>query len=160
MTDTRAAFGKALSWHCTSVFVTDSESSNCGAILHGFDGRSGKPLDVYTEATGYAISLFHFLARTRGDAPLLAMANEAAQFLMRIQAGESAWRVSCARRATSGTCGARSPPENGSSACNGLTVLSQQWLCTEGAWRIPEGSLATGAAYTRRTPSPFWSSMP
>src|SRR5262249_32353152 len=87
MTDTRAAFGKALSWHCTSVFVTDSESSNYGAILHGFDGRSGKPLDVYTEATGYAISLFHFLARTRGDAPLLAMAKEAAQFLMRIQAG-------------------------------------------------------------------------
>src|SRR5262249_57720499 len=77
MTDTRAAFGKALSWHCTSVCVTDSESSNCGAILHGFDGRSGKPLDVYTEATGYAISLFHFLARTRGDAPLLAMAKEA-----------------------------------------------------------------------------------
>jgi prenyltransferase beta subunit len=91
MTDTRAAFGKALSWHCTSVFVTDSESSNCGAILHGFDGRSGKPLDVYTEATGYAISLFHFLARTRGDAPLLAMAKEAAQFLMRIQAGEAAY---------------------------------------------------------------------
>jgi hypothetical protein len=91
MTDTRAAFGKALSWHCTSVCVTDSESCTYGAILHGFDGRSGKPLDVYTEATGYAISLFHFLARTRGDAPLLAMANEAAQFLMRIQAGEAAY---------------------------------------------------------------------
>jgi hypothetical protein len=91
MTDTRAAFGKALSWHSTSVFVTDSESSKCGAILHGFDGRSGKPLDVYTEATGYAISLFHFLARTRDDAPLLAMAKEAAEFLMRIQAGGAAY---------------------------------------------------------------------
>jgi len=91
MTDTRAAFGKALSWHCTSVFVTDSESSNCGAILHGFDERSGKWLDVYTEATGYAISLFYFLARTRGDAPLLTMAKEAAQFLTRIQADEAAY---------------------------------------------------------------------
>jgi uncharacterized protein YyaL (SSP411 family) len=91
MIDTRAAFGKALSWHCTSVFVTGSESSNCGAILHGFDGRRGKPLDVYTEATGYAISLFHFLARTRGDASLLTIAKEAAQFLMRIQADEAAY---------------------------------------------------------------------
>jgi prenyltransferase beta subunit len=91
MADTRAAFGKALSWHCTSVCVTDPESSTCGAILHGFEGRSGKPLDVYTEATGYAISLFHFLARTRGDAPLLAMAKVAAQFLLRIQANEAAY---------------------------------------------------------------------
>src|SRR5262245_66634990 len=87
MTDTRAAFGKALSWRCTRVFVTDSESSNCGAILHGFAGRSGKPLAVYTEATGYAISLFHFLARTRGEAPLVGMAQEAVDARRRVQRG-------------------------------------------------------------------------
>jgi hypothetical protein len=54
----------------------------------GFDGRTRKPLDVYTEITGYAISLFP-LARTLGAVPLLAMAKEAAQFLMRIQAGSA-----------------------------------------------------------------------
>jgi squalene-hopene cyclase-like protein len=89
--DTRAALAKALAWLCTSVRVTDSGSPDYGAILHGFDGRTRKPLDVYTEITGYAISLFQFLARTLGDATLLAMAKEAAQFLMRIQAGGSAY---------------------------------------------------------------------
>jgi len=91
MSDTRAALAKALAWLCTSVRVTGSGSPDCGAILHGVDGRTKKPLDVYTEITGYAVSLFQFLARTLGDASLLAMAKEAAQFLMRIQADESAY---------------------------------------------------------------------
>ena len=91
MSATRAALAKALAWLCTSVRVTDSGSPDCGAILHGVDGRTKKPLDVYTEITGYAVSLFQFLARTLGDASLLTMAKEAGQFLMRIQADESAY---------------------------------------------------------------------
>lgn len=90
--ETREALDRALSWHSTGpIRVTESGSSAHGAVLHGLDRRMGGPLDVYTEITGYDISLCDFLARAGGETRLLTAARNAADFLVRIQTDEPAY---------------------------------------------------------------------
>src|SRR5678816_2963589 len=65
--------------------IRDRGSSRHGGILHGVDTRGGRPLGLYTEITGYAVSLFTFLLRIgRVDIQSKA-AMEAADYLLRIQ---------------------------------------------------------------------------
>lgn len=81
-----AALSKALAWHLASpIRVIRPGTRANGAILHGLDSRKGEPLGVYTEITGYAISLLVFLSRIRSDAGHLEPAREAADYLIRIQ---------------------------------------------------------------------------
>lgn len=83
---------RALTWQSTApIRVTDPGSSARGAVLHGLDGRARRPLDVYTEITGYSISLCEFLARTGGETRLLTAAKDAADYLLRIQTDEAAY---------------------------------------------------------------------
>ncbi len=62
-----------------------------GAFLRGVDRRGKVPMGAYTEITGYAVSLFTFLARRRSDRRLLIPATEAAGYLLRIQTKEGAY---------------------------------------------------------------------
>jgi hypothetical protein len=88
----QAATSKALAWHLAPpIRIARPGTRANGAFLHGLDSRSGEPLGVYTEITGYAISLLVFLARTTGDPGLLDSARESADYLIRIQSPEGAF---------------------------------------------------------------------
>ncbi len=83
---------KALGWHFTApIRVEDLLSPARGAILRGYDKRKGKPLGVYTEITGYAVSLLTFLLRSKDEPHLRHAAREAAEYLLRIQAPGGAY---------------------------------------------------------------------
>lgn len=84
------ALNRALRWHMTApIRVTEPASPAHGAILHGLEGEV--PLGVYTEITGYAVSLFVFLARSEADPSYLRAAEDAAGFLLRIQTRDGAY---------------------------------------------------------------------
>ena len=79
------ALDKAIAWQTTApIRVERLDSTGHGAILHGFDERRGGPLGIYTEITGYAVSLFIFLFRL-GREEHQKMATSAADYLVRIQ---------------------------------------------------------------------------
>ncbi|HET6373807.1 MAG TPA: prenyltransferase/squalene oxidase repeat-containing protein, partial [Candidatus Polarisedimenticolia bacterium] len=88
----RDALSRALAWQTTPPIKVDRPGSPAhGAILHGFDTREGKPLGAYTEITGYGISLFAFLQRTRGDTSFNGAARAAADYLLSVQTSDGAY---------------------------------------------------------------------
>lgn len=80
------ALARAIAWHADGpVRVRRPGSPDHGATLHGL--RSGRPLGIYTEITGYAVSCFVFLHQTRRDRALLEAAEDAAGYLLAVQDG-------------------------------------------------------------------------
>lgn len=83
---------RALDWLCAApVRVEEAASPAFGATLHGLDSRTAKSLGVYTEITGYAISLYLFLWRCMKDQRFLRAASEAAGYLLKIQTQAGAY---------------------------------------------------------------------
>ena len=90
--DPNAALARALSWHSTAPIRIDQAGSPAhGAIMHGLDRKQGSPLGVYTEITGYSISLNVFLLRARRDQRFLRGAMDSGDYLVRIQTAEGAY---------------------------------------------------------------------
>ncbi|MBI3447361.1 MAG: terpene cyclase/mutase family protein [Acidobacteria bacterium] len=90
--DTRQAIDRAIAWHSTApIRVVDPQSPSRGAFRHGYDAGHRRPLGVYTEITGYGVSLFVFLNRAREDRRFLDVAEEAGDFLLRIQGGDGSF---------------------------------------------------------------------
>ncbi len=84
------ALARAIAWHAEGpVRVRRPGSPDHGATLHGV--RSGRPLGIYTEITGYAVSCFVFLHRARRDPTLLEAAEDAAGYLLTVQDGAGAY---------------------------------------------------------------------
>ena len=79
------ALDRAIAWQTSAPIRVDRPGTpDHGAFLHGFDNRRGGPLGIYTEITGYAVSLFTCLFRL-GRSEHLRAAMEAADYLVRIQ---------------------------------------------------------------------------
>jgi len=77
---------RALAWQTAEpIRVQRPGSPEHGGILHGFDQRRGGPLGLYTEITGYAVSLFTFLLGLGGYEKLRMATMEASDYLLRIQ---------------------------------------------------------------------------
>jgi len=86
------ALKRAIEWQVTApIRIVDRGSTFHGAIRRGVDRRTGKPMEAYTEITGYAISLFEFLRRGRRDARLPDAARDAAEYLLRVQSPQGAY---------------------------------------------------------------------
>jgi len=90
--DLRRAIDRAIAWHRSdAIRVVDARSPSRGAFRHGFDAARRRPLGIYTEITGYGVSLFVFLKRAREDRSFLDVAEEAGDFLVRIQAADGSF---------------------------------------------------------------------
>lgn len=80
------ALDRAIAWQTTGPIRVDRPgSAGYGAFLHGFDKRLGRPMGLYTEITGYAVSLLTFLTRLNGGGRYRKMAEEAGDYLVGIQ---------------------------------------------------------------------------
>ena len=80
------ALDKAIAWQTAEPIRVDRPGSpGHGGILHGIDTRRGQPLGLYTEITGYAVSLFTFLLRIGRVDIQREAAMEAADYLVSIQ---------------------------------------------------------------------------
>jgi prenyltransferase beta subunit len=83
---------RAVAWHFREPILVDRPgASEDGAVLHGIDTRGPKALGIYTEITGYAVSLFTFLHARNGGGRFLDAATRAADYLVRIQSPEGGY---------------------------------------------------------------------
>jgi prenyltransferase beta subunit len=86
------ALERAIAWQTAEPIRVDRPGSpGHGAVLHGIDKRRGRPLGLYTEITGYAVSLFTFLLRLGQSNIHRKAAMDAADYLVRIQQESGAY---------------------------------------------------------------------
>jgi uncharacterized protein YyaL (SSP411 family) len=84
--DTDRMVRAAIKWLTSEPVLVTSETETDGSFLRGVEGRRGKSLGIYTEITGYAVSLFTYLYQITTEKRFLDIATRAARFLLAVQA--------------------------------------------------------------------------